>query len=168
MADCRKCGKTGFGILEMKGGECPACRKAEATRRASKSAEQIEDEKRQRDHLLAASEGLLITTEANVPDTKARLGVVATEVVLGMNLFKDVLANIRDVFGGRSGAVQNTLSDARAIAFTEIRVQAAELGADAVVAVDIDYHSISTGSSVNMMIVSVSGTAVKLVGQPGS
>jgi uncharacterized protein YbjQ (UPF0145 family) len=49
------------------------------------------------------------------------------------------------------------------MAFDEIQLQAAELGADAIIAIDVDYHSISTGSSVNMMIVSVSGTAIKRV-----
>ena len=67
-----------------------------------------------------------------------------------------------DIFGGRSGVVQQTLEEARNVAFEELRVKAAELGANAVVAVDIDYHSISTGSSVNMMMVAVSGTAVRM------
>lgn len=101
-----------------------------------------------------------LTTEAFVGQVD-RLGVVATEVVLGMNIFKDVLANVRDIFGGRSGTIQNTLEDAREAAFEDLRLKAAKLGADAVISVDIDYHSISTGSSVNMMMVAVSGTAIK-------
>jgi uncharacterized protein YbjQ (UPF0145 family) len=102
----------------------------------------------------------MISTEATINEPVERLGIVASEVVLGMNVFKDVLANVRDIFGGRSGVVQKTLHDARNMAFEEIQLQAAELGADAIIAVYIDYNSISTGSSVNMMIVSVSGTAV--------
>ncbi|WP_299757824.1 heavy metal-binding domain-containing protein [uncultured Boseongicola sp.] len=104
---------------------------------------------------------MILTTETTVGRVE-RLGIVATEVVLGMNIFRDVLANVRDIFGGRSGAVQKTLDEAREAAFDDLRIKAAELGADAVIAVDIDYHSISTGSSVNMMMVAVSGTAVRL------
>jgi uncharacterized protein YbjQ (UPF0145 family) len=77
-----------------------------------------------------------------------------------MNIFKDIAANFRDLVGGRSGVVQKTLKDARQTAFREVKLQAAELGANAVIAVDIDYNTISTGSSTNMMMVSVSGTAV--------
>ena len=60
-----------------------------------------------------------------------------------------------------SGAAQDTLEDARTLAFDDLKLKAVKLGADAVIAVDIDYHSISTGSAVNMMMVSVSGTAIK-------
>ena len=105
---------------------------------------------------------LPLTTEAWIGDAE-RLGVVASEVVFGMNIFKDFLANVRDVVGGRSGTVQKVLKDARETAFEELRLQAVELGADMIVAVDIDYHSISTGSAVNMMMVAVSGTAIKQI-----
>ena len=160
MATCSKCGKSGFGLLEVKGGKCPACRKDEERIEASKSDEQRVEEKRVRDQILLKSKTLMISTETTINEPVQRLGIVASEVVLGMNVFKDVLANVRDIFGGRSGVVQKTLHDARNMAFEEIQLQAAELGADAIIAVDIDYNSISTGSSVNMMIVSVSGTAV--------
>jgi uncharacterized protein YbjQ (UPF0145 family) len=161
MATCTKCGKSGFGLLEVKNGKCPTCRKAEEQAELSKTDEQRAREKVAKDTALQQAKRLTITTETTLNQDVERLGVVASEVVLGMNLFKDALANIRDIFGGRSGVVQKTLKDARELAFSEIRLQAAELGADAVIAVDIDYHSMSTGSSVNMMIVSVSGTAVK-------
>ena len=108
------------------------------------------------------SKQITLTTESHVPDV-VRLGIVASEVVLGMNLFKDVLANLRDIFGGRSGTVQKTLSQAREAAFDELRLKASELGADAVIAIDIDYHSLSTNAaSTNMLIVAVSGTAVRM------
>jgi uncharacterized protein YbjQ (UPF0145 family) len=125
--------------------------------------EQQREEEEKRAHLETvrqAASHLLVTTETFVGDVE-RLDIVATEVVLGMNLFRDILANVRDVFGGRSGAVQNTLEEARKIAFEDLRLKAANLGADAIIAVDIDYHSIGTGSAVNMMMVSVSGTAIK-------
>ncbi|WP_417240695.1 YbjQ family protein [Celeribacter halophilus] len=161
MATCSKCGKSGFGLLEVKGGRCPACRKEEERIEAFKTDEQRHEEKRAKDQVLSRSKALMISTETTINEPVERLGIVASEVVLGMNVFKDVLANVRDIFGGRSGVVQKTLHDARKMAFEEIQLQAAELGADAVIAVDIDYNSISTGSSVNMMIVSVSGTAIR-------
>lgn len=165
MATCTKCGKSGFGILEIKNGKCPACRKAEEQAELSKTDEQRAREKTAKDLTLQNAKRLTITTETTLNRDVERLGIVASEVVLGMNMFKDVLANVRDIFGGRSGVVQKTLKDARELAFTEIRVQAAELGADAVIAIDVDYHSMSTGSSANMMIVSVTGTAVKSADQ---
>lgn len=103
---------------------------------------------------------MLLTTETYVGDVE-RLGIVATEVVLGMNIIRDIFANVRDIFGGRSGAVQKTLEDARTAAFDELREKAVRLKADAIISVGVDYHSISTGSAVNMLIVSVSGTAIK-------
>jgi uncharacterized protein YbjQ (UPF0145 family) len=107
---------------------------------------------------------LIVTTETFVGGDVERLGVVATEIVLGMNIFKDIAASFRDVFGGRSGVVQNTLRDAREIGFEDLRLKAVGLGANAIIAVDIDYHSISTGSGLNVLMVSVSGTAVRMAG----
>ena len=160
MAGCKKCKKTGFGIFEIKEGMCPSCRKAAEFAEASKTEDQKHTEMLEAKRVKLTATTLPLTTEAFVGDVE-RLDIVATEVVLGMNLFKDVLVNIRDIFGGRSGTVQNTLEEARELAFADLRLKAAKLGADAVIAVDIDYHTISTGSSVNMMIVAVSGTAIK-------
>lgn len=108
----------------------------------------------------ARAEKILLTTETWIGDVD-RLGVVATEVVLGMNIFRDLLANLRDIVGGRSGAVQKTLEEARTAAFSELRYKALEMDAHAVISIDIDYHSISTGSAVNILMVAVSGTAVR-------
>ncbi|MFT5316022.1 MAG: hypothetical protein ACI9UK_001861 [Candidatus Krumholzibacteriia bacterium] len=161
MAKCPNCEKTGFGFLEIKDGKCPSCRLEAERKEAAKTDDVRRAETEARVRTKAAASGMILTTETTVGSVE-RLGIVATEVVLGMNIFRDVLANVRDIFGGRSGAVQKTLDEAREAAFDELRIKASELGADAVIAVDIDYHSISTGSSVNMMMVAVSGTAVKL------
>jgi uncharacterized protein YbjQ (UPF0145 family) len=75
-------------------------------------------------------------------------------------VFKDLFAGIRDFVGGRSGAYESTLRQAREQAFEELRDEARRLGADAVVGVDIDYEVV--GDSGSMLMVSVSGTAVKL------
>ena len=87
------------------------------------------------------------------------LGVVSGEVILGANIFKDLFAGIRDIVGGRSGAYEKSLQDARSAAFTEIKEKAEKLGANAVVGIDIDYETIGKNSS--MLMVSVTGTAIE-------
>jgi len=90
----------------------------------------------------------------------AYLGVVAGEAVVGANIFRDLFAGIRDIVGGRSGAYEKELRKAREIACTDLRAAARELGADAVVGVDIDYEVL--GKDNGMLMVSASGTAVAL------
>lgn len=85
-------------------------------------------------------------------------GVVTGEAILGANIFKDFFASIRDIVGGRSAAYERELSKARSIAFEEMSQQAAELGANAIVGIDIDYETV--GAKGGMLMVSVSGTAV--------
>lgn len=86
-------------------------------------------------------------------------GVVTGEAILGANIFRDFFAGIRDIVGGRSGAYEKELRKARDIAFKELGEQAKALGADAVVGIDIDYETV--GKDASMLMVSVSGTAVK-------
>ncbi len=88
------------------------------------------------------------------------LGLVSGEAILGANLFKDLLAGIRDIVGGRSGAYEEELRKAKQIAIDEMVEQARALGANAVVGVDLDYETIGIGSGGNMLMVSASGTAV--------
>ena len=88
------------------------------------------------------------------------LGIVSGEVILGANIFKDLFAGIRDIVGGRSGAYEKSLQDARSAAFTEIKEKAEKLGANAIVGIDIDYETIGTNSS--MLMVSVTGTAIEI------
>jgi len=87
-------------------------------------------------------------------------GVVNGEAILGANIFKDLFAGIRDIVGGRAAAYENELRKARQIAFKEIEQQALELGANAVVGIDIDFETV--GSQGGMLMVSVSGTAVTI------
>jgi uncharacterized protein YbjQ (UPF0145 family) len=87
-------------------------------------------------------------------------GVVTGEAILGANIFKDFFASIRDIVGGRSAAYEQELGRARQIAFDEMTQQAAELGADAILGIDIDYETV--GAQGGMLMVSVSGTAVSL------
>ncbi|KPK89131.1 hypothetical protein AMJ80_10205 [bacterium SM23_31] len=87
-------------------------------------------------------------------------GLVSGEAILGANLFKDLFASIRDIVGGRSAAYEKELRSAKDIAIQEMAEQAQAYGANAVVAVDLDYETIGSGSG-NMLMVSASGTAVK-------
>jgi uncharacterized protein YbjQ (UPF0145 family) len=87
-------------------------------------------------------------------------GLVTGEAILGANIFKDLFAGIRDIVGGRSGAYEQELAKARAIALEEMEALAASLGADAVVGVDLDYETVGQGGS--MLMVTASGTAVRL------
>jgi uncharacterized protein YbjQ (UPF0145 family) len=91
---------------------------------------------------------------------KGYLGIVVGEAIVGANIFKDLFAGIRDIVGGRSAAYERELEKARTIALDELRERAAELGADAVVGVDLDYEVLGQGNG--MLMVSASGTAVKI------
>lgn len=87
------------------------------------------------------------------------LGIVTGEVIVGANIFKDLFAGIRDIVGGRAGAYESTLRSARQQAFAELESEASRMGADAIVGIDIDYEVVGQGGS--MLMVSVSGTAVR-------
>ncbi|NPE56515.1 heavy metal-binding domain-containing protein [Dickeya dadantii] len=90
------------------------------------------------------------TLEGQVIETYC--GVVTGEAILGANIFRDFFAGIRDIVGGRSGAYEKELRNARQIAFREMQQQAQELGANAVVGIDIDYETV--GKDASMLMVS--------------
>ena len=90
----------------------------------------------------------------------AHLGIATGEVIVGANIFRDLFAGIRDIVGGRAGAYESSLRDARHQALFELEQEARELGADAVVGIDLDYEVLGQGGS--MLMVSAPGTAVKL------
>lgn len=88
------------------------------------------------------------------------LGIVTGEAILGANVFRDLFAGIRDIVGGRSASYEKELTRAREIALEEMGTRAAQLGANAVVGVDLDYEVL--GANNGMLMVSASGTAVKV------
>jgi uncharacterized protein YbjQ (UPF0145 family) len=88
------------------------------------------------------------------------LGLVSGEAILGANIFKDLFAGIRDIVGGRSAAYEKELARARQVALDEMSDRARQLGADAIVGIDLDYEVL--GAQAGMLMVSASGTAVKL------
>jgi len=101
---------------------------------------------------------MLVTTTSTLQDRKvsAYLGLVTGESILGANIFRDVFAGIRDIVGGRSGAYEKVLRDAREMAVEEMVERARKLGANGVIGVDVDYETVGG----TMLMVSVSGTAV--------
>jgi len=103
---------------------------------------------------------MIITTTPTVEGRRIveYLGVVTGEAIMGANIMRDIFASITDIVGGRAAAYEDELRRARHIALEEMAQEAADLGANAVVGVDLDYEVIREG----MLMVSASGTAVKV------
>lgn len=103
---------------------------------------------------------MIMTTTNNLDkrEVKKYLGIVTGEAILGANIFRDFFAGIRDIVGGRSGAYEKELQSARKIAFEEMEMKANSVGANAIIAIDLDYETI--GANGSMLMVTVSGTAV--------
>jgi uncharacterized protein YbjQ (UPF0145 family) len=101
---------------------------------------------------------MLVITTPNIEGKKITkyYGMVSGEAILGANIFRDFFAGIRDIVGGRSAAYEEELRKAKTIAIKEMEDQAAAMGANAVVAVDIDYETIGQ----SMLMVTATGTAV--------
>jgi uncharacterized protein YbjQ (UPF0145 family) len=108
------------------------------------------------------SAAVTVTTTPSVEGKKitSYRGIVTGEAIMGANVFKDLFAGIRDIVGGRSATYERELRRAREIAIEEMKTSASEMGANAVVAVDIDYETV--GGNASMLMVTVSGTAVVL------
>lgn len=105
---------------------------------------------------------MTVTTTPSIEGHKITnyLGIVTGEAIMGANLVKDLFASIRDIVGGRAAAYEQELIRAKEIAIAEMKERAAALGADAIVGIDLDYEVLGQGGS--MLMVSASGTAVKL------
>ena len=103
---------------------------------------------------------MIITTTPSIEGHKivAYKGLVVGEAIMGANIVRDFFASITDIVGGRSGAYEAKLQDARDTAISELKARALEMGATAVVGVDLDYEVVGD----SMLMVSVSGTAVVL------
>jgi uncharacterized protein YbjQ (UPF0145 family) len=109
-----------------------------------------------------AIDAVVLTTETYPEGLKItkRIEVVTAECAFGMNMFKDLFAGVRNVVGGRSEAVQKTMRDSRRTALYELKKEAYEVGANAVVGVDLDYVELSAAG--NMVMLVASGTAVRI------
>ncbi|MCU0678093.1 MAG: heavy metal-binding domain-containing protein [Candidatus Pacebacteria bacterium] len=100
---------------------------------------------------------MILTTTSMVEGKSVReyKGLVTGETIFGANVFKDIMASVRDIVGGRSATYEKTIADARETSLREMIVRAEALGANAVIGIDYDYETIG-----NMLMVSVTGTAV--------
>lgn len=105
---------------------------------------------------------MLLTTTATVEGRKVRhyIGICSGETILGVNVFKDIFAGVRDIVGGRSDAYEQELRKAKDTAIREMMQQAAAMGANAIIGIDLDYETLGKGGG--MLMVSASGTAVVL------
>ena len=105
---------------------------------------------------------MIVTTTPSIEGRAitAYHGVVTGETVIGANIFRDLFAGITNIIGGRAGGYEKALREARDIAIREMCEEAAKLGADAVVGVDLDYEAM--GADNGMLMVTAAGTAVKL------
>ena len=103
----------------------------------------------------------MLTTTTPVIEGKRIIkyyGIVSGETIIGANIFRDLFAGIRDIVGGRSNSYEKVLREAKNSALREMEQQAAQLGANAVIGVDLDYETV--GQSGSMLMVTASGTAV--------
>jgi len=105
---------------------------------------------------------MIVTTTPSIEGKhiEAYLGVITGEAIVGVNVFRDIFASIRDIVGGRTQSYEKVLDETRQLAQNDLIEAATELGADAIVGVDIDYEVL--GQANGMLMVSISGTAVKL------
>ncbi|HEY0677192.1 MAG TPA: heavy metal-binding domain-containing protein [Chitinophagaceae bacterium] len=105
---------------------------------------------------------MIVTTTPNIEGRHITqyLGVVTSQTIIGANFFKDILGGLRDFFGGRSGTYEKVLEEAKQYAMNELIQKAQGLGANAIVGIDLDYETV--GANGSMLMVSASGTAVKL------
>lgn len=102
---------------------------------------------------------MIITTTPSIEGKRITkyLGIVTGETIIGANIFRDLFAGIRDIVGGRSGAYEEVLREAKDTALREMQQLAQQSGANAVVGIDLDYETVGGG---NMLMVTASGTAV--------
>ena len=140
---CLKCKKT-YNLHELSNHICHECNLV------------IEKEKK-RNHKLNE---IILTTETNLNlKIEKRLNILSSEYVIGMNIFKDFFSSVRDLVGGRDKTFQKTLKEAKETVLTDLKQQAYDIGANGVIAIDLDYSEISGGGK-SMLFVVASGTAV--------
>ena len=154
---CGSCGKEAYVAVAV----CPEC--GERMFPILKSSPRGKDVS-EKNHILAKSaSSITLTTAFSVAGREIdhEIEVVTAECAFGMNIFRDFFASVSDTFGGRSGATQKVLRDARRTALAELKREALTVGADAVIGVDLDYSEFS-GKMKSMLFLVASGTAVKL------
>ena len=111
-----------------------------------------------------AIKSMLQVTSPNINgrEIEKALGLVSADCAYGMNIFRDVFASFRDLVGGRSAAVEKVLKEAKHTVQQEMSEQAYQLGGDAIISIDFDFNELDGGGKNGMLLVSGTGTAVKL------
>jgi uncharacterized protein YbjQ (UPF0145 family) len=179
MPKCNEC-ENNFGFLELKNGVCKSCinkntppcngcgknfEKSDLSDGYCLSCKEKSTRAEKVNQLNSSNEAelksIVLTTETS-PNIEIveRLEIISAECVYGMNIFRDLFANVRDIVGGKSKASQRVLKDARKEVLKELREEAFIVGANAVVGVDLDYGEFSGGGK-SMLLVVATGTAVK-------
>jgi len=160
---CLGCSKN-FEESELTKGYCAPCYRQHQDRKNQEAQDRKRVQKSQELESLTGKQlnEIMLTTETapNI-EIEKRIEIITAECVFGMNIFKDVFAGVRDVVGGRSKVTQDILRDSRKTVLNELRKEAYAVGANAVVAVDLDYSEFSGGGK-SMLFVVASGTAVKV------
>lgn len=144
MPTCKRCGKTYW----ISGHEyCADC-----------------EEVAERERLNNLVKAVILTTTIDVPgrEMDRTISIVASESAMGLNVFKDIANNWRDFLGGTSKTSQTALRDVREDCLNKLKIEAARVGADAVIGVDFDYNQLSTSGPGGILYVVATGTAVKL------
>ena len=158
MAECKECGKS-IQAWEALGGSCGDCRSSAYQKNKPPLKQNLNEA--QQELADQELEAIIVTTSHTLQGIEVTkyLGVVSAECAYGMNMFKDMFANVRNLVGGRSTAVQDTMRDSRETVLQELKREAHAKGANAVIAVDIDYTQLGAGGNM-MVLVSASGSAV--------
>ena len=161
MATCISCGKQ-VGWMDVVKGQCRDCWEKAPLR----TPEDVQTAKaaltEQASAKSAAAQAVLLTTETILPEGIAtRLGVVTGTCIYGQHLGRDIMTAWRDMTGGRAAAAEKVFADAREAALMDLRRQAHDLGADAVIALSLTHQELAGGGK-SMVMVTATGTAVKL------
>lgn len=153
MGNCEKCGKK-IGFLEVECNDCFRIRRLQQGR----PKEQLEREQAEYNQRVKS---VILTTAPTLATYRIlkTLDIVTSECVYGIGAFQDFFTNLSDIFGSRSKASQKYLREARITCLNELKMEAATLGANAVIAVDLDYSEFSGGGK-SMLFLVASGTAV--------
>lgn len=157
MAKCSECGRE-IGLFNSYGPGGTLCKQCNISQIKGPDDPKVKAES----EATAEIQSVMLTTETYPEGLKItkRIEVVTAECAFGMNIFKDLFAGVRNIVGGRSEAVQKTMRDTRRTALYELKKEAYEVGANAVVGVDLDYIELSAAG--NMVLLVASGTAVRV------
>ena len=166
MASCNTCGNK-FGFSDARNaiknnGNCSSCTAMLQKVVGSADPELAQVQMQDTAERIDAINALMLTTETvpNLNITK-RIEIVTAECAFGMNIFKDLFAGIRDIVGGRSEAVQKSMRDSRKTVLYELKKEAYEVGANAVVGVDLDYVELSSAGSMVMLVASETAVVIE-------